>query len=67
MRVSAPSAGGKSEEISFDACDQYTLQADALGRAIQNDTPVLNPLADAVANMRAIERVTAKIDWAEKI
>jgi predicted dehydrogenase len=47
------------EEIRFDVCDQYTLQADAFARAIRDDTPVPTPLADAIANMRVIERVVA--------
>jgi predicted dehydrogenase len=45
------------EEIMFDICDQYTLQADAFGRAILSSEPVPTPLADAVANIRVIERV----------
>jgi predicted dehydrogenase len=45
------------EEVAFNVCDQYTLQADAFGRAILEDTPVPTPLADAVANMQVIERV----------
>jgi predicted dehydrogenase len=51
--------GTSVEEIVFDVCDQYTLQADAFARAIVEDTPVPTPLADAVANMRVIERVAA--------
>jgi predicted dehydrogenase len=45
------------EEVVFDVCDQYMLQADAFGLAIMEDTPVPTPLADAVANMRVIERI----------
>lgn len=45
------------EEMKFDTCNQYTLQADAFARAILENTPVPTPLADAVANMRVIERV----------
>jgi predicted dehydrogenase len=45
------------EEMKFDTCNQYTLQADAFARAIFENTPVPTPLADAVANMRVIERV----------
>ena len=52
----------KIEEILFDVCDQYTLQADAFGRAILDDTPVPTPLADAVANMRVIERILASAE-----
>jgi predicted dehydrogenase len=51
--------GTSIEEITFDVCDQYTLQADAFCRAILDDTPVPTPLADAVANMRIIERIFA--------
>jgi predicted dehydrogenase len=47
----------KVEELTLDVCNQYTLQADAFGRAILADRPVPTPLADAVANMRVIERV----------
>ena len=50
-------AGTATEEMKFDVCDQYTLQADAFARAILDDTPPPTPLADAVANMRVIERV----------
>jgi predicted dehydrogenase len=54
--------GEQTEEINLPVCNQYTLQADAFGRAILNDTPVPTPLADAVANMRVIERVFASGD-----
>jgi predicted dehydrogenase len=50
---------GKIEEIFFPICDQYTLQGDAFARAILEDTPVPAPLADAVANLRAVEAVKA--------
>jgi predicted dehydrogenase len=49
--------GTPVEEATFPVCDQYTLQADAFARAILDDAPVPTPLADAVANMRVIERV----------
>jgi predicted dehydrogenase len=45
------------EELTFATCDMYTLQADAFARSILDDTPPPTPLADAVANMRVIERV----------
>jgi predicted dehydrogenase len=48
-----------AEEIQFDVCNQYTLQADAFARAILDGGPVPTPLTDAVANMRVIERVHA--------
>jgi predicted dehydrogenase len=49
--------GAAIEEMSFDTCDQYTLQADALARAIMDDTKPPTPLSDALANMRVIERI----------
>jgi predicted dehydrogenase len=50
-------SGVSIEEIRFDVCDQYTLQADAFARAIIDDTRVPTPLADALSNMRVIERI----------
>jgi predicted dehydrogenase len=54
--------GDHTEEINLPMSNQYTLQADAFGRAILDDTPVPTPLADAVANMRVIERVFASTE-----
>jgi len=51
--------GGQTEEIAFDVCDQYTIEGDALSRAVLDDTPVPTPLEDAVCNMRAIDAVFA--------
>jgi predicted dehydrogenase len=45
------------EEIQFDICNQYSIQADQFSLAVLNDTPVPTPLADAVGNMRVIEAV----------
>jgi len=42
--------------------DQYTLQAEAFGRAIFEDAPVPTPLTDAVANLRVIEALRASDD-----
>jgi predicted dehydrogenase len=56
VHSNAPSAK-PIEEITCEVCDQYTLEADAFARAILDDTPVTTPLADAVANMRVIDRV----------
>ena len=39
----------------FDVCDQYTLQADELSRAIRSGGPAPEPLEDAVANMDVID------------
>jgi predicted dehydrogenase len=51
--------GEQIDEISFDICDQYTIEGEELSRAILDDTAVPTPLEDAVANMRAIEAVRA--------
>lgn len=44
-----------SEEIVFDAVDQYTLQGDAFSKAILDDSPVPFELEDGVNNMKVIE------------
>ncbi len=41
----------------FAVVDQYTLQGDAVSRAILGEAPLEFPLEDAVANMRAIDAV----------
>jgi predicted dehydrogenase len=41
----------------FAVADQYTLQGDAVSRAILGEAPLEFPLEDAVANMRAIDAV----------
>ena len=46
-----------SEEMLFDAVDQYTIQGDAFSQAVIDDTPVPTPLQDAVNNMKVIEAV----------
>jgi predicted dehydrogenase len=51
--------GSAIDEITFEACDQYTIEGDELSRAILDDTPVPTPLEDAVANMRTIDAVLA--------
>ena len=48
---------GEGVERVFVRVDQYTLQGDALSRAILEGAPVPTPLEDAVANMRVLEAV----------
>ncbi len=48
---------GKTEEITFDTVDQYTIQGDLFAQAVFNDTPVPTPIEDSVANMRVIEAI----------
>lgn len=47
--------GGKTEEITFDICDQYTIQGDLFAAAVLEDKPVPTPIEDAVANMNVID------------
>lgn len=49
--------GEAIEEMTFDVCDQYTIQGDLLARAILDDAEVPTPIDDAVANMRVIEAI----------
>ncbi len=51
--------GSEIEEITFDVCDQYTIQGDLFSKAILENTPVPTPIKDAVANMRVIEAILA--------
>ena len=44
-----------TEEISFETCDQYTIQGDLFAAAVLGDSPVPTPIEDAVANMKVIE------------
>ena len=44
-------------ETLYDRVDQYTLQAEAFSRAVQDDTPVPTPLSDAVANMQVMDAI----------
>jgi len=50
---------GAVEELTFDICDQYTIQGDLFAQAILDDTTVPTPITDAVDNMRVIEAVFA--------
>ena len=47
--------GSGVETRTFEACDQYTLQADEMSRAIRAGRPVAFPLEDAVANMEVLD------------
>jgi predicted dehydrogenase len=52
-----PPVAPATETIVFPPADQYTIQAEGFARAILDDAPVPVDPADAVANMRVIERV----------
>jgi len=49
--------GDKTDEIVFDVCDQYAIQADLFSRAILDDTEPPTPIEDAVHNMKVIEAI----------
>ncbi len=48
---------GSTEQLEFEVCDQYGIQAELFSHAILNDTPVHTPIEDAVANMRVLEAI----------
>jgi len=47
----------KTEEITFEICDQYTIQGDLFSKAILDNTTVPTPLEDALHNMLVIEGI----------
>jgi predicted dehydrogenase len=50
---------GKTKEILFERCNQYTIQGDLFSLAILNDTEVPIPITDAVLNMKVIQALFA--------
>jgi len=52
-----PPVAPNTEEIRYPVADPYAVQADAFAGAVLDGTPTPTPPADAVANMRVIERV----------
>jgi len=49
--------GGGQETITFETCDQYTIQADLFSSAVRGEREQAVPLEDAVDNMRVIEAI----------
>jgi predicted dehydrogenase len=47
--------GAGIETRTFEVCDQYTIQADLLSRAIREGRPAPESLEDSVANMEVID------------
>ena len=47
----------KLEEITFELCDQQTVQGDLFSEAILNKTEVTTPLVDSLKNMRVLDAV----------
>ncbi|HEX7016054.1 MAG TPA: Gfo/Idh/MocA family oxidoreductase [Cyclobacteriaceae bacterium] len=46
-----------TDTITFDLCDQYTIEADAFARAVLENTAVPTSLDDAVWNMKVIDAI----------
>jgi predicted dehydrogenase len=60
----------KTDDLVFEASDQYQFQADAFARAVLDDVDVPTPLNDAVANMKVIDAIfesAEKQQWVEVI
>jgi predicted dehydrogenase len=51
--------GTGAEVFEFPACNQYTLQGDAVSRMIRDGTPPEMTLEDSVANMRVLDAIFA--------
>ena len=49
--------GDKLDDISFELCDQYTLQGDLFSMAVLNNTKVPTPISDSLANMNVLEKI----------
>ena len=55
-------AGGEIETVSFETCDQYTIQGDLFSKAILDGTDVPSPIEDAVSNMACIDAIFKSAD-----
>lgn len=53
------------EEITYELCDQYTIQGDLFSKAILDDTDVPTPIQDAVDNMLVIEAIKQSAERGE--
>jgi predicted dehydrogenase len=54
-----PPVAPDTETLTFDPADPYTVEAEAFATAVLDGRPVPVPPADAVANLRVIERLLA--------
>ncbi|MGH2417439.1 MAG: Gfo/Idh/MocA family protein [Candidatus Limnocylindria bacterium] len=59
-----PPVAPLTETLTFDTADPYTVEADAFALAILQDREVPVPPADAVANLRVIERLVVAAERA---
>ena len=58
-------SGNETNEISFNAVDQYTLQATVFAKSILQNEPVPTPLEDAIGNMRVIDALVSSAQSGE--
>ncbi|WP_207535036.1 Gfo/Idh/MocA family protein [Desertivirga arenae] len=56
-RIFLHKAGQPTEEIAFEAVNQYTLQGDAFSKAIIEGTELQTDFEDAINNMKVIEAI----------
>jgi predicted dehydrogenase len=49
--------GGGREDVAFETCNQYTIQADLFSQAVRELAPLAYPLEDSLQNMRVIDAV----------
>lgn len=57
---------GREEKISFDPCNQYTIQGELFSKAILDNKEVPTNLNDALANMKVIDAIVhsnEKMSW----
>ncbi len=52
----------KKTKITFDICNQYTIQMDLFSLSVLNDTNVPTSLEDSVLNMRVIDSIFSSAD-----
>jgi predicted dehydrogenase len=55
----SPPTDPATETLTFDAADQYRIEAERFAAAVLGDDPVPIPAADGVANMEVVERLIA--------
>ena len=59
-----PPVAPDTETLTFEAADPYTIEAEAFATAVLEGRPVPVPPADAVANLRVMERLFAAAEQA---
>ncbi len=53
---------GKTSEIRFEICDQYTIQGDLFSQAVLEDAPPPTPLKDAWSNMVVLDALLKSVE-----